>query len=141
MKDIVLATGHTATIREKDELTEGQSRKIEIARSRGAAVFQRLGTKTETGFTIASEEMDKLSDEDFANIRSFEDAAIVALTVALDGEPIGDPTELRSAVFDALAAAVLEAYGGGVVAEGPDEKIDPLVGAVGSTDSSSATPT
>jgi hypothetical protein len=37
MKEVTLSTGQTATIRTKDELTEGQSRKIEIARSRGAA--------------------------------------------------------------------------------------------------------
>ena len=43
MKEVTLSTGQTATIRSKDELTEGQSRKIEIARSRGAAVFARYG--------------------------------------------------------------------------------------------------
>ena len=140
MRDVVLSTGQTATIRSKDELTEGQSRKIEIARSRGAAVFQRIGSKTDEGLSIAGAEMDKLSDEDFANINAFEDAVISVMTVSLDGEALGEPTDLVSAVYDALNEVTMSEYGGMKVArETVDEKIDPLVEAAESTDSSTAT--
>lgn len=140
MREVTLSTGQVAQIRTKDELTEGQSRRIEIARSRGSAVFQRLGSETKTGFVIPPADMDKLSDEDFVNIRSFEDAAISIMTLSLNGEPIGEPTDLVTATYDALSNAVLSEYGGVKVAtESVDEKINPLAVAAESTDSSSAT--
>ena len=77
MKEVTLSTGQTATIRSKDELTEGQSRKIEIARSRGAAVFAKYGVAGENGQVgIPPSDMDKLTDEDWANISGFEDTLI-----------------------------------------------------------------
>jgi hypothetical protein len=137
MKEVTLSTGQVAQIRTKDELTEGQSRKIEIARSRGSAVFQRLGVQSDTGFTIPPSEMDKLSDDDFTNIRGFEDAAISVMTVSLDGESIGEPTDLTAKVYEALSDAVLGEYSGvQVTSEGPDDKINPLAEAAESTPSS-----
>jgi len=139
MKDVTLSTGQTVQIRAKDELTEGQSRKIAVARARGAAVFQRFGVKGDNDtLAIPDEILDQLSDEDFANIRGFEDAVISVMTISIDGKPLGEPTELSSQTYDALNTVALEAYSGIAVAtEGPDEKIDPLAEAAESTPSSS----
>lgn len=139
MKEVTLSTGQVAQIRSKDELTEGQSRKIEIARSRGSAVFQRLGVETETGFTIPPSEMDKLSDEDYAHIHGFTDALISELTVSFDGGTLVSASDLLKPVYDALEEVVSKEYAGQSVAEGPDEKINPLVVAAGSIDSSMET--
>ncbi len=145
MKEVTLSTGQTATIRSKDELTEGQSRKIEIARSRGTAVFKRFGVESETGFTIPPEDMDKLTDEDWAQINGFSDALITEMTDSIKGGEYGaqpcqitDPTILRKADYDALEAVVSAEYAGIAVApEGPDDKINPLAAAAESTPSSS----
>ena len=137
MKTVVLSTGQTAVIRTKDELTEGQSRKIEIARARGSAVFNKFGAKTGDSMVIAPGDMDKLSDEDFVNISGFEDAAICVLTVSLNGEDVGDPTQLTKAIYQELSDIVLSEYAGVAVStESVDEKIDPLVVAAESTESS-----
>jgi hypothetical protein len=137
MKEVTLSTGQVAVLRTKDELTEGQSRKIEVARARGAAVFQRLGTESEGKLSIPPEQMDKLSDEDYTNLRGFEDNVISVLTISLDGEPIGQPTDLMQKTYDALSSVALAEYAGLAQApEGPDEKIDPLAEAAGSTVSS-----
>jgi hypothetical protein len=135
MKDVVLSTGQTATIRSKDELTEGQSRKIEIARSRGTAVFKRFGVESETGFTIPPEDMDKLTDEDWAQINGFSDALITEMTVTFNGgSDVLCPANLLKPEYDALEAEVSAIYAGIAVApEGPDDKINPLVEAAAST--------
>ena len=142
MNEVTLSSGQVVQLRSPDELTEGQSRKIAVARARGAAVFSRYGTEENEKLSIPPEIMDQLSDEEFANIRGFEDTVMKVMTVSLDGEPLGEPTELRGNVYDALNEVTLSAYSGIPIAdEGVDEKIDPLAEAAGSTDSSSATPT
>lgn len=142
MNEVTLSTGQVVQLRSPDELTEGQSRKIAVARARGAAVFSRYGKEENEKLSIPPEIMDQLSDEEFANIRGFEDTVMKVMTVSLDGEPLGEPTELRGNVYDALNEVTLSAYSGIPIAdEGVDEKIDPLAEAAGSTDSSSATPT
>ena len=142
MNEVTLSSGQVVQLRSPDELTEGQSRKIAVARARGAAVFSRYGKEENEKLSIPPEIMDQLSDEEFANIRGFEDTVMKVMTVSLDGEPLGEPTELRGNVYDALNEVTLSAYSGIPIAdEGVDEKIDPLAEAAGSTDSSSATPT
>jgi hypothetical protein len=138
MKEVTLSTGQTATIRSKDELTEGQSRKIGIARSRGAAVFNKYGVSAEGSLGIPPADMDKLSDEDWANISGFEDTLILVLTESLDGQPLAPVTDLPKVTYDALNAVCSAEYAGVQVStEGPDEKIDPKVEAAESTPSSS----
>lgn len=165
MKTVELSTGVTAVIRTKDELTEGQSRRIEIARSRGLAITQRLqkpvyidedGAETFTVTSIRAKIDDapkiatptailnELSDDDWKLINGYGDALVVELTDSISGGEYGDkvsvsdPTILRKPDFDKLSASVLEEYDGSVTGdEGPDEKINPLVEAAGSTDSSS----
>lgn len=140
MKDVVLSTGHTASIRSRDELTEGQSRKIEIARARGMAVFQKFGVTSEGSTSIPPADMDKLTDEDWAHVNGFTDALIDTLTISLNGETVVNPTELPKAVYDALSDAVSTEYAGvKQTDDSVDEKIDPLAVAVESTASSSAT--
>ena len=137
MKEVTLSTGQTATIRTKDELTEGQSRKIEIARSRGAAVFTKYGVSAEGSLGIPPADMDKLSDEDWANISGFEDTLILVLTESLDGQPLAPVTDLPKVTYDALNAVCSAEYAGVEKHEGVDEKIDPKVEAAESTPSSS----
>ena len=137
MKEVTLSTGQAATIRSKDELTEGQSRKIEIARSRGAAVFAKYGVTTDGSTSIPPSDMSKLTDEDWLNINGFTDTLIDVMTVSLNGETVMNPTELPKPVYDALNEAVSAEYGGlEQTTESVDDKIDPLAAAAESTPSS-----
>jgi hypothetical protein len=152
-KDVTLSTGQVAVIRSKDELTEGQSRRIEIARSRGGAVLQKYqkrvyldesgedtfdvtGAKTDR-LAVPTVAMDDISDEEWARINGFTDVLIAELTISLAGEAVADPTTLAKPVYDALSDAVGTEYAGIAVAtDSVDDKIDPLAVAAESTDSS-----
>jgi hypothetical protein len=137
MKEVVLSNGQVVVVRPTDELTEGQSRRIEIARSRGSAVFQKFGVEAGEKIEIPPSAMDKLSDEDFAHIRGFEDTVMSVMILSVDEKPLGDPTDLPRTVYNELNEIAMNAYGGiAVQTEGPDEKINPLAGAVESTASS-----
>jgi hypothetical protein len=75
MKDVVLSTGQTATIRSKDELTEGQSRKIEIARSRSVAVMQKYQKPV-----YLKPDPDSTEDNPKPDIQTFEVTNVRAMT-------------------------------------------------------------
>ena len=158
MKTITLSTGQVSVIRSKDELTEGQSRRIEIARSRAGAVLQRYqkpvfldesgedtfdvtGTKSLVDgvqkVAVPSAKMDEVSDEDWERINGFTDVLIKEMTVSFDTDtnPF-DPTTLAKPVYDALSDVVGVEYGGiQVSTDSVDEKLDPLAVAAASTDS------
>ena len=150
MKDVTLSTGQAVSIRSKDELTEGQSRRIEIARSRGGAVLQKLqkpvflkdGQETfeptdtkcfidgAQKVAIPSADLDEVTDEEWDKINGFTDVLIKELTVTFEGKTLADPTELPKPVYDALSESVGIEYGSlDQTTDSPDDKIDPKVGA------------
>jgi len=157
MQNVVLSTGQIAVLRSVDELTEGQSRKIEIARARSGAVIQKFqkpiyidanGEDTfdatpspTTRVGVPTSALDEVSDEDWERINGFSDVLINEMTVSLDGSPVVNPSELKKSVYGALSDAVSSQYASKQVSvDGPDEKVNPLAGAVESTDSSSVNP-